>query len=557
MGKHNNKNGKYDRNIFTQLEEAIELTEKLRGEMDTLKITHRSEVYELKESCRKTVRELRKFEKERAEIWELKELYKSSKEQQEKTAKALKSAQIDDINQLTEILREQRTRQSTEVNELREKIREQAAEIERLKEENAALRGMVSKNSSNSSKPPSSDGFKKIANSREPTGRKPGGQQGHGVHKPAFYEKPTKIIEIKAKKCRCGGKVEYIEGAYKKKQLVDIEIKTNIIEYREYKGICGCCGRAVVNHSPVKDNITYGNKLKSLINMLSVEGNISINRLRQILSEVSGSLLKLSEGTICKWNKDLSKFLNPSIQKIKEKLLVSPVLHKDETGIHVGKKLNWFHVLSNDKYTLYYADKHRGKDADTEAGVLPAFKGILVHDNLKSLYHFDCTHAECNAHILRYLKGIIESKDRRWAKDMIEFLLYAKETSECAALSPSEILEFHNLYDEILERGRLEGLRDEKEAYYGDEMSLLRRLRDYKTEHLRFLSDKTVPFDNNQAERDLRMIKAKTKISGCFRSTDGDDVFAIIKSYTSSLRKNGLNIFASLVSAWGLMPVLF
>jgi len=231
--------------------------------------------------------------------------------------------------------------------------------------------------------------------------------------------------------------------------------------------------------------------------MLSVEGNISINRLRQILSEISGELLKLSEGTICKWNKDLSKMLTPSIHTIKEKLLRSPVVHKDETGIWVDTKLNWLHVLSNDKYTLYYSEKSRGKDAYTEAGVLPAYKGVLVHDNLKSLYHFTCTHAECNAHILRYLKGIFESKERKWAKEMIDFLLKAKAAAE-TDLSPDEIIDFHNLYDEILESGRLEHLRDVNLDRYDDDVKLLRRLKEYKTQHLLFLSDRTVPFDNNQ-----------------------------------------------------------
>jgi len=132
---------------------------------------------------------------------------------------------------------------------------------------------------------------------------------------PKFYAKPTKIIEMKKQNCKCGGKIEYIDGTYTKKQLVDVEIKTNITEYREYRGICGCCGRAVFNRSPLKDSITYGNKLKSLSNMLSVEGNVSINRIGQMLSELSGGMINLSEGTICKWNKDLSRLLAPSIEK--------------------------------------------------------------------------------------------------------------------------------------------------------------------------------------------------------------------------------------------------
>ena len=551
----------YDRNIYTQLEETILWVEKLRAELNEIKSTHRHEIYLLNEKYTRIAKEMKTFEKERAEIRELKESNKSLKERHKKTVKELKSSHYSEIYLINErhskIVKEIMLPQKEEILQLKEKIREQAEEIERLKEENASLRQIINKNSGNSSKPPSSDGFKKIQNSRVKSGKKCGGQYGHKGHMPKFHENPTKIIEIKVKKCHCGGKVKYSDGRYTKKQLVDIEIKTNITEYHEYKGICECCGEGVRNHAPINDSITYGNNLKSFSNMLSVEGNVSINRIRQMIFEFSGGLLKLSEGTICKWNKDLARQLAPSIQSIKEKLLCSPVLHKDETGVWVDTKLNWFHVLSNDKYTLYYSEPRRGKDADIEAGILPAFKGVLVHDNLKSLYHFDCTHAECNAHILRYLRGAVESKNRRWAKDMIEFLLYAKKIAENNAVQPSDIPDFHRMYDDILELGQVEFLRDDKPDYHADDWKLLRRLKEYKEQHLLFLSDRNVPFDNNQAERDLRMIKAKTKISGCFRSAYGDGVFAALKSYTSTLRKNGRNIFDALISAWNANPVLF
>lgn len=140
---------------------------------------------------------------------------------------------------------------------------------------------------------------------------------------------------------------------------------------------------------------------------------------------------------------------------------------------------------------------------------------------------------------------------------MIALLLKAKAAVEVNSLNPTEILDFHNQYDEILESGRLEFLRDEKPDHYGGDVKLLRRMKEYKAQHLLFLSDASVPFDNNQAERDLRMIKAKTKISGCFRSNDGDSVFAALKSYTSSLRKHALNIFDAIISAWAANPILF
>lgn len=439
------------------------------------------------------------------------------------------------------------------------------AENQRLSKENQALKGevqklkdIINKNSGNSSKPPSSDGFLKIQNSREKSGKRPGGQPGHKGATPRLFNEPTRIEDIRTERCGCGGKIVY-SGNYTAKQVVDIEIATTIIEYREHKGICQCCHHHAKNHAPVNDVITYGNNLKSFSAMLSIEGMVSINRIQQMLCELTGGQLNLSEGTIAKWIKDLSKCVAPAIDTIKEKLLASPLLHKDETGIRVNKALHWLHVLGNNACTLYLAHKKRGNDADKEMGVLPVYSGILMHDHLRGLYDFTCEHAECNAHILRYLKSAIASKNRKWAQDMIALLLHAKAlVAGCGGKPPHphSIEKIQQQYDEILEFGRLEFLRDEAPDYNGEDMKLLRRLKKYKTEHLRFLTDPTVPFDNNQAERDLRMIKAKSKISGCFRAHDGGQVFASLKSYTSTLRKNGRNIFHGIKAAFERNPVL-
>jgi transposase len=157
------------------------------------------------------------------------------------------------------------------------------------------------------------------------------------------------------------------------------------------------------------------------------------------------------------------------------------------------------------------------------------------------------------------LKAAVDSKSRKWAEEMISLLLYAKAlVSSCGGKPPDPlaIRKIHQQYDDILESGRLEFLRNESPDYNGDDMKLLRRMKQYKTEHLRFLSNPAVPFDNNQAERDLRMIKAKTKISGCFRAHDGGQVFAVLKSYTATLRKNRRNIFLGISEAFQLRPVL-
>jgi regulator of replication initiation timing/transposase len=448
--------------------------------------------------------------------------------------------------------------------ETTQKIEALESENQQLKKENHALRtenqklkDIIDKNSGNSSKPPSSDGFVKIQNSREKTGKKPGGQFGHKgkVHK--LLSNPTQIEDIKAAKCECGGRVKYW-GKYTAKQFVDIEFTTAVIEYREHEGVCECCLGRVKNYAPVNDIITYGRNLKSFSAMLSLEGMVSIGRIRQIISELSDGQLNLSDGTIAKWNKDLSSHVAPAIGAIKGKLLVAPILHKDETGIRINKTLNWLHVLGNDKYTLYHAHKKRGNEADKAIGILPAYSGVLVHDHLVGLYDFLCTHSECNAHVLRYLKAAIEKKKRVWAEDMIKLLLEAKTAVDGSAkpLHNATVRKFHRRYDEVLKRGREEFLKSESPDYNGEDMKLLRRLKKYKTEHLRFISNPKVPFDNNQAERDLRMIKAKTKISGCFRAADGGEVFAALKSYTSTLRKNGCNIFDGIRLAFAGHPVL-
>jgi transposase-like protein len=342
--------------------------------------------------------------------------------------------------------------------------------------------------------------------------------------------------------------------------VVDIEIKACITEHRSYTGNCESCNALVSNELPVNNLITYGEALKAFVAMLSSEGIVSINRIKTMLFEVTNSIIDLSEGTIAKWNKDLSGCLAPFIVEIKEKLLVQSVLHKDETGVRVANSQHWLHVLSNAFYTLYFSHKKRGIQADKAIDILPVYSGTLMHDHWIGLYSFTCEHAECNAHILRYLKSAVETYKRAWAVAMIAFLVAAHnavkehKANNRMALDADALAEYQARYDEILEQGRLEFFQGEQQDYNGDDMKLLRRLKEYKPQHLRFLSDFQVPFDNNLAERDLRMIKSKTKVSGCFRGHEGGSVFATIKSYTSTLRKNSQNVFEELKNAFLGMP---
>jgi regulator of replication initiation timing len=462
---------------------------------------------------------------------------------------------IEHVEKLTTEIREMKTIHQIEIASLKSEIEILRKENTALKAENERLKAIINKNSSNSSKPPSTDGFKKIHNSREQTGRKPGGQFGHKGIVPVLFENPTEIINHRLEKCSCGGKVVYPED-YQAKQVVDIEIKTVVTEHRSYSGICESCAAIIKNENPEKNIIRYGETLKAFVAMLSSEGLVSINRIKTMLFELTNGVINLSEGTIAKWNKDLSGCLASFIEEVKEKLLTQPVLRKDETGIRVNNILQWLHVLSNEFYTLFFSHKKRGQDADKEINILPIYGGILVHDHLRGLYNFTCEHAECNAHILRYLKSAAEIQKRAWATAMIEFLVDANnivkdyKASNLPALDAVILVEYHARYDDILAQGRLEFFQCEKMDNNGEDMKLLRRLKEYKYEHLRFLSDFQVPFDNNLAERDLRMIKSKIKVSGCFRGSEGGSVFATVKSYTSTLRKNSQNIFEGIKNAF-------
>jgi len=466
---------------------------------------------------------------------------------------------IEQVEKLTAEIRETKSVHKTEIAKLESKIENLTKENTALKAENQKLKAIINKDSGNSSKPPSSDGFRKIYNSREKTGKRPGGQPGHPGFVPVLHENPATVINHKRERCACGGTVVYPD-VYRARQVVELEIKADITEHRSFTGVCGNCNATVKNDMPLNDIITYGESVKAFTAMLCNEGLVSINRIKTMLFEITGGAINLSEGTIAKWNKDLSVKLAPFIVEIKEKLLVQPVLHKDETGIRVDNSLQWFHVLCNGEYTLYFSNKKRGNEADREIDILPAYSGVLVHDHLKGLYGFTCGHSECNAHILRYLKAVAETYKRLWAVAMITFLINANnavkehKAGNITALDDAALAEYHTRYDGILEEGRVEFFQDGKADYNGEDMKLLRRLKEYKREHLRFLSDFQVPFDNNLAERDLRMIKSKTKVSGCFRGKEGGSVFANIKSYTSTLKKNSGNIFDGIKAAFSGRP---
>ncbi len=484
-----------------------------------------------------------------------------------------------DQNGQIKMLQEYIAGREQKIDGLTESIRAQDKKIAELTEEVLTLRNqrdkfkaMLDKNSANSSKPPSTDGFRKAKaqSSRQKSGKKPGGQPGHPGHTAISFPDPTKIVELKPPAiCECGGQVN-CQPQYTPKQLVDLKIEVEITEERRFDGECAICGKFHRGEfsAGFVNPLQYGSNLKALVTMLNGYGNVPVNKTVEILNGISGSLLNLSEATVINFQKSLTRNLYETVEIIKERLIACNVLGADETGCRINGKLSWMQVFSNSQYTLFGLNNKRGSlDAD-EMDILTFFTGILVHDHFKAYYGYKViSHAECNVHILRYLQAVIEIMKHPWATDMAKFLREANKLKKnylsrgINSIDEDELNSIFASYDKILEEGKAQYAEATKNKinipYYNEERLLLKRLAEYKDEHLRFLTNFEVPFDNNGSERDIRLFKNKTKVSGGFRSEDGARNYAIIASYISTLRKQNLNFYLTTIDAFNGNPPTF
>lgn len=475
----------------------------------------------------------------------------------ETNAKATAIMQNEIVN-----LKQENNRLKKELKLKDKEIQKLNIKIDKLEKENVKLKNRLAKNSCNSSKPSSTDGFHKNVHSlREKSSNRVGGQKNHtGTNlnkknvekiinsKEATVIKTSEILYVNNKKL--DGITKFIIDT----QMSVIVKELNLVYKEDAKPL----------PKELKNNVTYGNNLKSLISLLNIEHAIPVKRTVDLIKELTNDLIKISTGTVQNIIYELQTKVTPVVESIKEQLLRSEVNHKDETMLFCNGSSRWLHVLSNKNATYYYYHQKRGNIADVEKGILNIFNGTLVHDHMKGLYRFGCDHAECNAHILRYLQFSIEKYHRKWAFDLQQLLLEIKKKIETEmkkgnnCLRVEDILKYEQRYYEILENGNNEYKKDTNphKDYNGDDMKLLRRLKKYGENHLLFMYDFNIPFDNNLAERDLRMIKAKKKISGGFRSDKGGEAYTDIKSYLSTMRKQGKNLYQSIKLAFEKNPVL-
>jgi transposase len=432
--------------------------------------------------------------------------------------------------------------------------------IERIEK----LEQQVNRDSHNSSKPPSSDGLqknKKTRSQRKRSGKKSGGQVGHKGNTLEMTDNPDYVVKLQIKKCNCchASLHDVQSKVYEARQ--EFEIPAPAVEVTEYQAeikYCPYC--SMENKAEFPAGIThkaqYGNYLRSIAVYFRNYELLPLERSAEMFEDIFR--VPLSQGTVVAASKRCAEALTGFEDWVIEKIKKSSVVNFDESGVNIGGSLHWLHTAGTSLLTTYFAHKRRGSEAIDAMGILPGFSGTAVHDHLPAYFKYSCDHSLCNAHHIRELIFVYEQEEQKWAKNMIDCLLEIKESVESAAvkgklIKSSLMIQYEKKYKVILRQGfRMNPL---PEVDIGKKrgrkkktktLNLLFRLRDFQKETLRFMYDLDVPFDNNLAERDIRMIKVQQKISGLFRTSCGAEQFCIIRSFISTVKKQGLNVIEAI-----------
>ena len=445
-------------------------------------------------------------------------------------------------------------------------------QILELKERIKALEDRLLKNSSNSNKPPSSDWPTKQRSLRGKSGKPCGGQKGHKGHNLKMVEVADSTTVHKVSTCSsCGSCLEDIAPAgYRKRQVFDLPpIKVEVTEHRAEQKICPHCGHKNEASFPedVSQPTQYGPRIKAICTYLSQYQLLPYERTSELFSDLFGT--SLAAATIVNTNRACFEALKSSEEKIKDKITASAVVHFDETGLYVDVSRWWLHVASTKNLTYYAANPKRGKAATDDIDILPNFNGTAVHDSWNTYFGYDCNHALCNVHHLRELKAVEEFSSQKWAIDMASLLLKIKKTVDIKKLVADKLEQdkingFKKRYDRIIKAGLgqnpiakvRDGTKKRGRIKQSKAKNLLDRLKEHWRETLAFMYDFSVPFDNSQAERDVRMMKVQQKISGTFRSVDGAKTFCRIRGYISTVRKNSFSVIDAIQAAFEGNPFI-
>jgi transposase len=448
----------------------------------------------------------------------------------------------------------------TRLSALEAALVERDALIVALRAENAELRRRLGQNPRNSDRPPSSEGLGKPApkSLRQRSGRKPGGQSGHAGSTLRQVDKPDVVVRHEPVVCSgCGdGLSGAVDVGVTRRQVFEVPpMKTEVTEHQLVTRRCGCGAHTTAaGPAGVDAPVQYGARLAAIVVYLLVAQFGAQKRVAQAVAHLFG--VPISQGSVAALTSRAAKRLEGNfLAFIQTALAGSPRVHFDETGLRVDGKLHWVHSASTEKYSLVYVHAKRGKDGIDAGKVLPDFAGIAVHD---AWAPYDCyttaTHSLCCAHLVRELVGAaeVDAQAAIWAQQGIDALLALKQGADLAVETGATALD-PQVLDEHVDRFRhaaLIGIKDHsgQTSKLGKKPhALARRMRDRIDDYLHFAHDPhRYPFDNNAAEREIRMVKLRQKVSGCMRTLAGAQQFCAVRSYLATAAKHSIDLFDAL-----------
>lgn len=472
--------------------------------------------------------------------------------------KVVKKEHKKEIKQLKENFAKERNAFNCEIKRLNNVIVEKDKEIKKLNNEVDRLKKQLNNNSNNSSNPPSSDikpNKKEILNNREKSKNKVGGQKGH---KGAALSK--EYVEENIKNKNFNHKivdVGEVKNKYKSKYILDISVNVIATEYRFYANEKG----KIQIPKEFQSDVQYGSEIKTLCAVLNTEGIVAIDRLTEFVSSISHGKLNISNGSIVNFIKELKLKGKEVLEQIETNILNSKIMHTDATPVRCDNRNISVRNYSTKQYTLLKATKGKSKKDIEQTNILPRYCGDLSHDHETLMYNYGNKHAECNVHILRYLKGCNENTQNKWCLDMINFLNSLNKMKKekikngILSISKTKLEKYSSRFDEIIEKGIKENKQVTSRYYKDEEKKLLNRLKKYKANHLLFIENFEIPFDNNLSERELRHVKSKQKISGYFKSIEGVQGYLDIKSIILTCKKLGLDFYTVIKNIFNNTPV--
>lgn len=442
---------------------------------------------------------------------------------------------------------------------LKEQLAQATARIKELEER-------LAKDSRTSSKPPSSDGLGRLPrSSRRSSGKHPGGQEGHAGHTLGMAEQPDEVLHHRPELChQCGQDLSEVVGLLaERRQVLDVpQMRLLVQEHQIERLTCPTCQSSNLGSFPaqVSTPVQYGPNLQALAVYLHQGQLLPTARTCEALAAICGS--QIAEATLIQWSELAAERLAPTVERIGELIVASPLQHGDETGIRIYGMLHWLHVNCTRWLTHLAWHASRGREAMEEIGIWPAFAGRGMHDRFASYDGYGCAHSICGAHLLRDCAAVAQQEQQEWACQMHDFLLSLHDACQqwrllhIKVVPPIERDDWIARYFEILATGYgaqappAAPTRGKRKGKQSPAKNLLDALLGRAEQVLALLDDLSIPFTNNQAERDLRMAKVQQKISGTFRSATGATAFCRIRSYLSTMHKQGHPMLAALVAVF-------